>query len=327
MKDTTFSPAGDLRAGTVNGVPLTDFSVVTDDTLCYPARTLADYISSRRNIRIPVCSADSETTCHFIRIGRNGKEYGDHESEIYAVNGNVYLGCGTQSSGEQVVDTFIARYLAGSKPDVTIPEGEAVYHTTVPDWSEIPADYTVRELIVRSSKKIQQYLEYDHSLGLFYSYQHKGYKSSLAEARESGIRTTNCVILMNWVLKDAGLYSGGIINHKYDGTCGYTSYSEATDAISKYFDIIPVSERSVSQLAGEGSLLPGDVIFFTDHNQIIIDNDRAMDGGRGNCEKVEVGSTFRLFLGKNPYPSMRPGFIFRAKEGIMPDGTFCGSGI
>lgn len=317
MNNTT-----NLRAGTINGVLLTDFSIVADDNSGYPARTLADYILSRRNVRIPVCSVGSEFTRHFIRIGKNGKEYGDFESEIYVENGNICLGCGTQSSGEQIVDTFIARYLAGGQADSVIPEGQTVYHTSVPDWSEIPADYTVRDLIVRSGKKIQHLLEYDHSLGLYYSYQHKGYKPSLAEARESGIRTTNCVILMNWVLKDAGLYSDGIINHKYDGTCGYTSYSEAADAIGKYFEILPVSGSSISELAACGALLPGDVIFYVDHNQIIIDNDRAVDGGRGNCEKVEVGSTFRLFLGQNPYPSMRPGLIFRAKEGIMIDGTF-----
>ena len=305
------------NAGTLNGTDLKNFAIVTEsEVFGYPARALADYIASRRHVMLPVCPAGEQTAEHFIFLGTNGREYGDFESEIYALNGNIYLGCKTLSSGEQAVNTFIARYLQCGDINAPIPEGEAVYHTDVPDWSEIPSDFTVRELIVRSSKKIQQYLEYDHSLGLFYSYQHKGYKSSLAEARASGIRTTNCVILMNWVLKDAGLYSGGIINHKYDGTCGYTSYSEATDAISKYFDIIPVSERSVSQLAGEGSLLPGDVIFFTDHNQIIIDNDRAMDGGRGNCEKVEVGSTFRLFLGKNPYPSSKPGLIFRAKGGM-----------
>lgn len=313
------TPPVPVDGDSINGIPLSDFTIVSDrpSIYLYPMQTLAEYLSYHHGVTLPTVVLGAQTTGHYIYVGAKGKDYGTFEGEITAEDGNVILGAGSQSAAEQIVDTFIARYLDGKKITVQIPEGQAAYHTTEPDWAEIPEDYNVRDLILRSCKKIQEFLEFDHSKGLYYTYQNSGYKATVKDARNSGNRTTNCVIVMNWVLKDAGLYSSGTLNHKYDGTCGYTFSGGVGDAVSKYFEIIPVSGKSISQLAAEGNLQPGDVIFYQDHNQIIVDATRAMDAGRGNTEKVAVGSKFKCFLGPNPYLSSKPGFIFRPIKDVM----------
>lgn len=317
--DAPGTPNGPATGLTINGIDLADFTIVSDrpSTYKYPMQTLSEYLAYHHSVNVPFCVLGSQTTGHYIYVGTNKKEYGTFEAEILCSGGNVYLCAGSQSAGEQVVDTFIAKYLDGEKINVQIAEDQSVYHTAEPDWSQVPADYNVRDLILRSCKKIQEFLEFDHAQGLYYTYQNSGYKSTVKDARSSGNRTTNCVIVMNWVLKDAGLYSSGTLNHKYDGTCGYTFSGGVADAVSKYFEIIPVSGKSISQLAAEGNLQPGDVIFYQDHNQIIVDADRAMDAGRGNTEKVAVGSKFKCFLGPNPYLNSKPGYIFRPIRDVM----------
>ena len=72
--------------------------------------------------------------------------------------------------------------------------------------------------------------------------------------------------------------------------------------------------KTINQLIAENNLKPGDLIFFKDHNQIIIDEKRAFDGGRGNTEKVARGSTFNLWLGPNKYLNTKVGYILRSLD-------------
>ena len=251
-----------------------------------------------------------------IVLGYNGgkKPYGQFESRIFCRYGNIYVGAGSVCAALQAVYVLFARYLTGPGADARIPEGETVYSADCPEWEDVPAFLSLQDRIVRSCFMVESYLQYDHSRGLDYTYQHHGFKTSLPKAREENIRVTNCVVTMNWALKDAGVFSTGLLNHKYDGTCGYTYGSdEVREGCEKAFDIVPV-DCTVEELDARGQLKPGDVMFFTDHNQIIINGRTALDGGRGHCFEVKVGAKFRWFVGRNGCLRQRPGFLFRAKD-------------
>ncbi len=251
-----------------------------------------------------------------IVLGYNGgkKPYGQFESRIFGLYGNVYVGAGSVCAAIQAVYVLFARFLNGPGADALIPDGETVYSADAPDWESVPAFLSTQDRIVRSCFVVESYLQYDHSRGYEYTYQHHGFKTSLPKAREENDRVTNCVVTMNWVLKDAGIYSTSLLNHKYDGTCGYTYGSdEVREGCEKAFDIIPV-DCTVGELDERGQLKPGDVIFFTDHNQIIVNGRTALDGGRGHCFDFRIGAKFRWFVGRNGCLRQSPGLIFRAKD-------------
>jgi hypothetical protein len=257
-----------------------------------------------------------------IVLGYNGggKPYGLFGAEIFSRYGNLYFGAGSVCMTLQSVYVFLARYLrpdpAGGDIDVDIPGDAPVYAASGPDWSEVPEWLSLQDRIVRSCFKVEAYLQYDHSRGSFYTYQHNGYRSRLDLARAEDNRVTNCVITMDWVLKDVGLFDKGILNHTYDGTCGYTYGSdEVRRGCEAAFDIVPV-DCTVRELAERGDLKPGDVMFFTDHNQIIVNDRTALDGGRGHCFVKAVGARFRWFVGENRCLDQQPGFLFRPKDAV-----------
>lgn len=147
-----------------------------------------------------------------------------------------------------------------------------------------------------------------------WSYDNSGYKATIDTAINDKVYKTNCVVLVNWVLKKIGLYSTGLLNHKYDGTIGYT-YSNDTvkKAITSKFNIIKTND-TVSTLIKNKKLYPGDILFFSDHMQIYIDDTTAFDGGRNNCKPQQVGGKFNCWLGKNNCLSKKVGYVIRAKD-------------
>ena len=239
------------------------------------------------------------------------------DSKIYFKDNKLFLAAGSVITAVQTVYAFFGKFLAdGQDTDIVLPEdGTPVYETREPDWTLIPSVLTLQDKIVRSCFKMEAYLQYDHANGLMYSYQHLKTPGTIEEARETGNRTTNCVITMDWVLKDVGLFRHGILNHTYDGNCNYDySTDEVKEACEKNFDIIQTNNLTEDELSAIGNLKPGDIIFFTDHNQIIVNKKAALDGGRGHCLSYSVGATFYEFVGRNPYNDAHPGFLFRAKD-------------
>lgn len=310
-----------IRSISINGAGLENYSIAVPDTDKYrlTAMYAARYFKYYAGYELPVVKT-GEQTGNVIELGPHGKEYGEFETEGYFEGGNLYLGAKNPTFSFQILDRFFADCLS-EKGNIKLcfSEKETFYHRDGLDWEKVPAFLTLQDKIVRSSMKIQSFLEYDHFHGNYYTYQHHGWDNNITVAREKDNRVTNCVIVMNWVLTDIGLFSKGILNHLYNGTVGYTcSSDECKEAmLGGNFDIIE-TDKSIEQLRSEGGLLPGDIIFYldinADHNQIVLDPVTAIDGGRGNCEVCAVGAKFLAFVAENHYSSARVGMIFRAKD-------------
>ena len=311
-----------LKNVNINGIPISSFRIASESRTAYqlPINTFKGYIQRYSGHTLEIGAEGAE---HLIVIGPSihdsSKKYSAFQTEIYWKNGNLYLGAGSPSAAEQVIDTFFARYMGkAGNCTVTLKEGEVVYSSTEPDWGERAEIMSDQDRVVRSCKKLQELLEFDALKGLYFSYKNSDYESTIAAARSKGNRKTNCVIVTNWVLKDAGFYTSGTFNQKYNGECGYVfSNDNCRKGILEHFDVIKAF-RKVSDLRKTGDLYPGDVIVFSslEHMQTIVDMNNAMDGGRSNCFEHAVGSNFRWFLGSNNFFSATAGYIFRAKDAI-----------
>ena len=324
------SDEGEYELGslTINGIPLKDFRIVIPERGSYeiPQRALVSFFNRYAGITLPVSSTAAEPSEHEIVIGIGnrapGKKYGTFETEIYWKDGRLYLGAGSPSAASQVIDTFLKKYVDGGiRTDIQLSEGETVYSSQKPDWGEAPAILSDQDKILRSCRKIQELLEYDHSNGRYYSYKGSGYESSIAAARANNNRLTNCIIVANWVLKDAGFYSSGNLNTTYDSSYGYVMPTDdCRRGIKEHFEIIR-GGKTLAQLKAEGNLYPGDVIIYSgvDHMNIFYYDGLAMDGGRGSTREKAVGSIFNYFLGPERYNTYTASWIFRAKDALPGD--------
>ncbi len=303
-----------MKNVTLNGAALGSYRIVrAENESCGwygAAEVLSHYIRKYYGIELTGGAEGREIVVGFGASKR-------FDSAIFFKDGRLYLAAGCVIAAVQTVYAFLGKYLSdGRDTDIVLPDdGTPVYETREPDWSLVPAVLTLQDRILRSCYKMEYLLQYDHAHGLMYTYQHHGYPPTVEKARETENRTTNCVIAMDWVLKDVGLFEHGILNHTYDGSCGYQYEGEEVKAAcERCFDIIDTHGMTESELAAAGNLKPGDIVFFTDHNQIIVNGKAAMDGGRGHCLSYDVGAIFYEFVGRNPYVDARPGFLFRAKD-------------
>ncbi len=310
---------------TINGTELKDFTIVLDSLKIWelPDYTLKTFFTKYCGVRLNSKASSAVGDGHKIIIGgkkADGSTPSRFETEIYFKDGDLHLCCLTPTMAQKVIYTLIDQYLDKSGTvEVVLEEGVPQFNSTEADnWDDAdPADFlSIQDRICRSCYKLQAILEYDKTQGIYFTYANSGYKSTVAEARRTGIRSTNCVILGNWAMKDAGFYTSGSYNHKYDGTFGYVFSTGCADFFNKYFDVIDVRERNTNMpaLIASGEILPGDIIGFKDHNQTALPLGYAMDGGHGFCLESGQGARFDNFIGPNPCKKTIVGFIIRAKD-------------
>ena len=321
----TGTEAVPLTGVSINGTPLSEFTVTASNPKTWelPIYTLTDFFTKYAGITLKSASAGTAADGPQIVLGgtkADGSAYGKFETELYFLDGDLHLGCANPTMAQKVIYTLIDQYL--DKPgqaELNFPEGQALHASAAGDnWDDADPNkfLSVQDRVIRSCYKLQAILEWDLAQGISYTYENSGYKGTIAEARKTGIRCTNCVILGNWAMKDAGFYTSGIYNHTYDGSFGYTFSGGASAFFAEYFDVIDVRDRNIniSTMWSKGELLPGDIIGYKDHNQTILPLGYAMDGGHGNCTQSGPGAPFARFVGPNPCKGTIVGFVFRAKD-------------
>lgn len=306
----------------INGIDINNFEIVTayPDEYSYPIGTVTEYLKKYAGITLKSGVLSEASSENLIIVGPSSFSDGNvlkpYQTSISMKGTKILLSCSKQSSGESVVDMFIAKYLSGKGDiSVNIPNGgQILYECDGLDWSLVPSNLSMQDRIVRSCKKLQQILEYDTDNGKPYTYEHMGFATTIDLAREADNRVLNCVIISNWVVKDLGLWDDSLFNILYDGTTGYQFESaECEKFMRANFDIINPG-KTERELYEAGEILPGDIIFFKEHMQIYVDPKRAMDAGRGNTEHISCGSKFRFWLARNQCFDMVPGYIMRAKD-------------
>ena len=336
----SLQPSADapIPSVTINGVSLQDYTVSVPNVSTYnqPLYTASRYFSKYCGTSVRTAATASATGHQIVLTPYkpDGTKYGQFETAIYYKDGNLCLGCANETGAQQVLYTFFAKYLnsAGAK-NLTIPTAETYANNQGDNWDNAnPALLTDQDKIVRSCYKLESILQWDKSKGKYFTYQGPdGYKQTIAESRTTTEtkknRTTNCVIVGNWVMKDAGFYNSGIYNHTYSGNAsydagqpGWTTTKDSTcktwfannAVVTKVWD----ENKGVAALTAEGRILPGDIIGFRDHNQTILPNGYAFDGGRfaSNMEQAKTGGKFNRWVGPNPCPGTRVGFIVRTKD-------------
>jgi len=316
----------------LNGVNIKEFTVVAKDIKEYdfPIYTITAFFAKYSGEALPVVNEAEICEGHKIILGGkkiDGTDYSRFETEIWYKDGDLHLGCANATMAQKTIYTFIDQYFDDKNSiEVELTDGAVLFNSTEPDnWDDAnPADIlSIQDRILRSCYKLQAILEYEHSIGKYYTYQNHGYVYSVPEARETDNRTTNCVIADNWVLMDAGLITHGIYNIVYDGTTGYqfemgTDEGSALKFFSENMKLIDMRPESISvrRLYNSGRLYPGDLILFQNHMQITLPHLCAFDAGRSNTEEVSRGSKFKWWAGPNPCPSCDIGFIFRDKNAL-----------
>ncbi len=312
---------------TLNGLSLKKYTLVVPDKEEYelPIATAKRFFKKYCGVTIKVKDDASKVNGNKIVVGAtkaDGSEYTDFEAEIYTKDGDIYLGCKNTVTAQRALYAFFAKYLSDvDNLTPEIPDNQnSLYYTDEPNWDEAdPAILTIQDKIVRGCYKVEDILKFDTANGKPYTYQNHGYPDTIAEARETNNRTTNCVILGNWVMKDAGFYSTGIYNHTYDGTTGYQFESEECEAFfNENFEIIDMREKDipVEDLTKKGIVWPGDIIGYSNHNQMIMPCGYTSDAGRSsaNMETPQTGGKFNRWISPNPYGFCCVGFIIRAKD-------------
>ena len=333
-------PAGGAR---INGVNLKDFAIYTPGKKAYelPINTAFRYFS--RYCGLDMKYTNSQTDGHELIIGGtkpDGTEYGKFEIGIWYKDGDLHLGCANPTMAEQVLNVFFAKYLSTETvADLQFPEdGTQVYSLNQPDnWDDAdPKFLTIQDKIVRGCYKLECILQYDTANGHPFTYQGDvGWRETIALSRaENGPknRTVNCVILGNWVLKDAGFFADengveGIYNHtypgnsNYDGTPGWTT-TKGTQCETWFAENMIVTRvyeehKNVVTLTKEGKIYPGAIIGFLTHNQTVLPLGYAFDGGRfsSNMVKAETGGEFKRWVGPNPCGTGQTvGYVVQAKD-------------
>lgn len=171
------------------------------------------------------------------------------------------------------------------------------------------------EQIIDSLKKFQKQLVEDKKNGIYWTYQHKGYEKYYSRALSKDNRTLNCVILVNWALRDIGLIDTGLLNHK-NGKPKYGS-PQTKNTIKENFDVIKMNDTQ-KNLAKMGLLKRGDILIHNGHMSVFLkykdDKVYCYDGGRGNCNGYYEGARFNRFFGRSPYENMVVNYVVREKE-------------
>jgi len=327
----TDNPLFKFSAVTLNGVDIKDYTIVADSLTKYdlPVYTLTDFFSKYCNKSISAVATENAKDGHKIIVGgkkADGTDYTQFETEIWYKDGNLHLGCANATMAQKTIYTFIDQYFnAAGAITIDIPaDGSAQFHSTEADnWDDAdPVDIiSIQDRIVRSCYKCQAILELDHSVGKKFTYENHYYEYSIADARAKNNRTTNCVIVCNWVFMDANLFNHGIFNIVYDGTTGY-QYEMGTDEGSAYkfcqenMQMIDMTSANMSVRGQyeEGELYPGDTLFFNGHMQTILPHMNAFDAGRMNTVGVATSSPFKRWVGDELYSSLLIGFILRAND-------------
>jgi len=323
MTVTRFYETAPLKGATINGISIEDFQIIVPDKEEWklPLYTITRFFSK-------YCAAELETGCpkcaregHKIILGgtkADGSEYAQFETEVYFKDGDLHLGAACQAVVQKSIYTLIQMF---AKSASLVLEDEKAYFnsTDASNWDDAdPKDLlTAQDRIVRGCFKLETILQYDHANGDFFTYRNHDYTYSIAEGREKGIRYTNCVIVGNWVLIDAGFYNKGIYNHVYDGRFDYQFENGVGPFFEENFNVFDIRDKgmSIAEADKQGITKPGDIIGFESHNQTTLPFGYAFDAGRGlNTERPETGAKFLRWVGPNPYPSMHVGFIIRAKD-------------
>lgn len=318
-----------LRNVTINGIDLSEYTLVTPRMYYLPEYTATDYFLKYCGAVVKSAYSSLNPKGNKIILGNvksDGTECGPFEIEIYSRDGDVYLVCDNTASAQQVLYTFFDKYLSDpTNTNVVIPtDGTPVYSLDQADnWDDAnPALLSVQDRIIRGCYKLEEILQYEKTQDIYYTYENHGYEDTIAKARENNNRCTNCVIVGNWVMKDAGFYTKGIYNHMYGdpAPAGYTFSGTSKEFFEQNFTVFDYTskETSLASLMEEGKILPGDIIGFRSHNQMILPLGYAFDGGRAESNMIsrEMGGRFRCWVTENPCKTRTVDYVFRANDAI-----------
>ena len=195
--------------------------------------------------------------------------------------------------------------------------GYEVYDITTGKAVYIP-NTTKRQTFIAELKEMNRIVKGDIEAGHQWKYCNSSKKKSKGfdQARKEGKYLINCVDGVQWALKRAGLVGS-------DGLSWYGGHggpvwlnSNAEKNAKKYFQLIPVKTKTVSQCVADGTLQPGDVITYMgmSHTNAYLGNNKSFDTGHAYCTGSGEGAPFKKWIGNLACKGYKIAYILRLKE-------------
>ena len=170
--------------------------------------------------------------------------------------------------------------------------------------------------LVAAMKHLNTVMKQDNKNGHQWRYYNsKRSENTFEKTRKAGKYYTNCMGGVTFAAKYAGV-DGSALNWYGDkGRIHWLSDSAEKDA-KKYFDVVPVKDKTVKQCMADGTLKPGDIVTYMSitHTNAYYAENKSFDAGHAYCDGSGEGAPYKKWIGTTPYKNYKVAYIFRLKS-------------
>ena len=150
---------------------------------------------------------------------------------------------------------------------------------------------------------------------------YKKKERSFGDARSKGKYLTNCCDGVHWGCQIAGIPVSALLWYGSKGGNITWCSSNAEKNCRKFFDLIKVGNKTVSQLVKDGTLCEGDILTYVSmsHTNAYLGDignkrNRSFDSGHAYCSGSGEGAKFRKWIGALSCRNYKVGYIIRIKD-------------
>ena len=176
-----------------------------------------------------------------------------------------------------------------------------------------------KELFLAALKMMNATMKQDIRDGNIWKYCNitKKKEKTFDAARKKKKFLVNCCDGVHWGCKIAGIPASALSWYGQEGGKIAWCSANAEANAKKYFDIIKVGDKTVSQLLNDDRLMEGDILTYVgfSHTNAYYMNGKSFDSGHAYCTpKSGEGAVFKKWIGNLSCKNNKVGYIFRIKD-------------
>lgn len=174
----------------------------------------------------------------------------------------------------------------------------------------------INEKFLEALASMNKTMKADNKAGNQWKYYNgKKRNKTFAAARKNKNFITNCASGVDWGLKIAGVPEAALNWYGGKGKIVWVK-GDARKQAQKYFNIIMVPGKTVSQLYKNHELCEGDVLTYVNmtHTNAYIGGKKSFDSGHAYCTGSGEGAAFKKWIGSLASPNAKVAYILRLKD-------------
>lgn len=135
-------------------------------------------------------------------------------------------------------------------------------------------------------------------------------------ARKKKKFLVNCVDGVQWACKIAGIPASALAWYGQEGGGIAWCSANAESNARRYFELIKVGKRTVSQLLNDGVICEGDILTYVgmSHTNAYFGNGKSFDSGHAYCKGSGEGAVYKKWIGTLSCKNNKVGYIIRIKD-------------